>query len=136
MNDTAAVDEIFGSSRRIAVVGLSADPARPSHEVAAYLQQQGYEIVPVNPAGGTILGAKVYPDLTAVPGDLDVVDVFRRSEAVLPIAEEAVRRGRIKAFWMQLGIRNEQAAQLLREHGIAVVQDRCMKVEHQRRNFR
>ncbi|HEY3357162.1 MAG TPA: CoA-binding protein [Polyangia bacterium] len=133
MSEIKLIDDIVASSRRIAVVGLSANPARASHAVAAYLQRQGYEIVPVNPEGGTILGQQVYPDLSAVPGDIDIVDVFRRPEAVPAIAEEAVRRGGIKVFWMQLGIQHEEAARLLREHGITVVQDHCLKVEHQSR---
>ena len=124
---------IVRSMKRIAVVGLSSKPDRPSHDVAAYLQRAGFEIVPVNPAEpGEILGQKVYSDLTSVPGDLDVVDVFRRADAVLPIAEEAVRRGGIKIFWMQLGISNPEARALLERHGIAVVEDRCLKVEHRR----
>jgi predicted CoA-binding protein len=119
--------------KRIAVVGLSSNPERPSYDVAAYLQRQGYEIVPVNPEGGTILGQRAYPDLASVPGDLDVVDVFRRPDAILPIAEQVVQRGGVKAFWMQLGIASDEAARLLEQHGITVVQNRCLKVEHRHR---
>lgn len=130
-NDIAS---ILGSMKRIAVVGLSSKPDRPSHDVATYLQHAGFEIVPVNPAeSGKILGQKVYSDLASVPGDLDVVDVFRRSDAVLPIAEEAVKRGGIKTFWMQLGVSNPEARRLLERHGITVVEDHCLKVEHRRR---
>jgi uncharacterized protein len=119
--------------KRIAVVGLSSKPDRPSYDVAAYLQRAGFEIVPVNPAeSGEILGQKVYSDLASVPGDIDVVDVFRRSDAILPIAEEAVRRGGIKTFWMQLGIGNPEARALLERNGIGVVEDHCLKVEHRR----
>jgi predicted CoA-binding protein len=137
MSNPEDIDEIVRSSHRIAVVGLSANPTRPSYDVAAYLQRQGYEIIPVNPTEeGPILGQKVYRDLASVPGEIDIVDVFRRSEAIPPIAEAAVQRGGIKTFWMQLGIRNDEAAQLLRDRGIAVVEDRCLKVEHQNRASR
>jgi hypothetical protein len=133
MNDDSVIDAILKSMKRIAVVGLSSNPARPSHDVAAYLQRAGFEVIPVNPAeSGEILGQKVYADLASVPGDIDVVDVFRRSEAVPEIAEEAVRRGKIKAFWMQQGIRSAAARELLVRHGISVVEDRCLKVEHRR----
>jgi predicted CoA-binding protein len=133
MSNDSMIHSILKSMKRIAVVGLSSRPDRPSHDVAQYLLQAGFEIVPVNPAeSAVILGQAVYPDLTSVPGDIDVVDVFRRSDAVLPIAEEAVRRGRIKAFWMQLGISSPTARALLERHGIAVVEDRCLKVEHRR----
>jgi uncharacterized protein len=129
-NDMAS---ILSSMKRIAVVGLSSKPDRPSYDVAAYLQRAGFEIVPVNPAeSGEILGQKVYSDLTSVPGAIDVVDVFRRSDAILPIAEEAVRRGGIKTFWMQLGISNPDARALLERNGIGVVEDHCLKVEHRR----
>ena len=131
MSENEKITNILSSARRIAVVGLSSNPQRPSHEVAAYLQKQGFQIIPVNPEGGTILGEKVYPDLVSIPGDIDVVDVFRRPDAVMPVAQEAARRGRIKAFWMQLGIGNTDAARMLEQHGITVVQDRCLKVEHQ-----
>jgi predicted CoA-binding protein len=133
MSEDDEIESILRSMKRIAVVGLSSKPERPSYGVAEYLQHAGFEIVPVNPAeSGEILGQKVYRDLASVPGDIDVVDVFRRSDAVLPIAEEAVRRGRIKAFWMQLGISSPAARALLERHGISVVEDRCLKVEHRR----
>jgi len=136
MSASEEIGSILASMRRIAVVGLSPSPDRPSHEVASYLKRQGYTIVPVNPGEEAILGEKAYPDLRSIPGDLDVVDVFRRAEAVMPIAEEAVRRGGIKVFWMQLGVRNEEAARLLQQHGIAVIQDRCLKIEHESRRSR
>jgi len=131
MRDDDEMASILKSMKRIAVVGLSGRPDRPSHEVAAYLQQAGLEIIPVNPAeSGQILGQPVYRDLASVPGDLDVVDVFRRSDAVLALAKEAARRGRIRAFWMQPGISSAPARALLERQGIAVVEDRCLKVEH------
>ena len=133
MSKDKDIDSILGSMKRIAVVGLSSRPDRPSYDVAAYLQRAGFEIVPVNPAeSGEILGQRVYRDLASVPGDIDVVDVFRRPDAVLPIAEEAVKRRGIKTFWMQLGISNPEARALLERHGITVVEDHCLKVEHRR----
>jgi uncharacterized protein len=133
MSNDSKMDAILKSMKRIAVVGLSSRPDRPSHDVAAYLQEVGLEIVPVNPAeSGEILGQPVYRDLASVPGDIDVVDVFRRPDAVLPIAEEAVKRGRIKVFWMQLGISSGAARALLERHGINVVEDHCLKIEHRR----
>jgi predicted CoA-binding protein len=132
MSKNANIPSILKSMRRIVVVGLSSRPDRPSHDVAAYLQRAGFEVVPVNPAeSGEILGQKVYPDLASVPGDIDVVDVFRRSDAVLPVAEEAVKRGGIRSFWMQLGISSAEARELLERHDITVVEDHCLKVEHQ-----
>ncbi|MBI5480117.1 MAG: CoA-binding protein [Deltaproteobacteria bacterium] len=133
MSDDEKISAILRSMKRIAVVGLSRNPDRPSHDVARYLQHAGFEIVPVNPAeSGEILGQAVYRDLASVPGDIDVVDVFRRPDAVLPIAEDVVRRGGVRAFWMQLGISSPPARALLERHGISVVEDRCLKVEHQR----
>ena len=131
MSNDEQMRAILKSMRRIAVVGLSSKSDRPSHDVARYLLQAGFEIIPVNPAeSGEILGQVVYPDLVSVPGDIHVVDVFRRSDKVLPIAEEAARRGRIKTFWMQLGISSPAARALLERHCIEVVENRCLKVEH------
>jgi uncharacterized protein len=122
--------------KHVAVVGLSADQYRPSHFVAIYLQAEGYDIIPINPryAGQTILGKHVYATLTEAKqaGEtIEIVDVFRKPEEVLPIADEAIA---IEAnlLWLQLGIRNEEAAQKARDAGLIVVQDRCMKIEHAR----
>jgi uncharacterized protein len=121
--------------KRIAIVGLSSKVDRPSYGVAEYLQRAGFEIVPVNPAeSGEILGQPVYRDLSSVPGDIDVVDVFRRSDQVLPVAEEAVKRGGITTFWMQLGISSPEARALLERNGITVVEDHCLEVEHRSRS--
>jgi hypothetical protein len=117
----------------IAMVGASPRPDRPSHEVMAALLAEGYEVIPVNPTVPEVLGRACHPSLRDIPRRVDVVDVFRRSEAVPAIAEEALRRGKIKVFWMQLGIRSAAARELLVPHGIAVVEDRCLKVEHRRR---
>ena len=123
------VRDILEKSKVIAVVGLSPKPERDSHEVAKYLQDQGYRIVPVNPRADTILGEKSYPDLASIPGKVDVVDIFRRSDDVPPVVDQAIDIG-AKAVWMQLGIVNEGAAAKAREAGLGVVMDRCMLVEH------
>ena len=123
------VRDILEKSKVIAVVGLSPKPERDSHEVAKYLQGQGYRIVPVNPRADTILGEKSYPDLASIPEKVDVVDIFRRSDDVPPVVDQAIDIG-AKAVWMQLGIVNEDAAAKAREAGLGVVMDRCMLVEH------
>jgi predicted CoA-binding protein len=122
--------------RHVAIVGISADPYRPSHFVAIYLQAEGYDIIPVNPryAGQTLLGKRVYATLTeakAAGEQIEIVDVFRRPEDVPPIADEAIAIG-AKVLWLQLGIRNDAAAQRAEEAGLTVVQNRCMKIEHAR----
>ena len=127
MSDVVA--DILRESKTVAVVGLSDDASRPSHEVAAYLQEQGYEVIPVNPRVTEVLGAVCYPDLHAVPTPVDVVDVFRRSEHVVPIARAAVDIG-AKALWLQDGVVNEEAAELARKAGLAVVMDDCMLRRH------
>ena len=123
------VRDILEKSKIIAVVGLSPKPERDSHKVAKYLQDQGYRIVPVNPRADTILGEKSYPDLASIPEKVDVVDIFRRSDDVPPVVDQAIDIG-AKAVWMQLGIVNEDAAVKAREAGLGVVMDRCMLVEH------
>ena len=128
---TDPVADILRASKTIAVVGLSDDESRPSYEVAAYLQSQGYEIIPVNPRLTEALGAPCYPDLHAVPRPVDVVDVFRRSEHVVPIAQAAVEIG-AKTLWLQDGVVNEEAAEIAREAGLAVVMDDCMLRRHAR----
>ena len=124
-------EEILNSSRVVAVVGLSAKPDRPSHRVADYLKAQGYRIIPVNPAESEILGELCYPDLASVPESVDVVDIFRRSEEVLPIVREAIKIG-AKAVWIQEGVINEEAAARAREAGLMVVMDKCMLKEHRK----
>jgi uncharacterized protein len=128
--------EILQTRRHVAIVGFSADQYRPSHFVAIYLKAEGYHIMLINPryAGQTILGQPVYASLTEAQEageQIEIVDVFRRPEDVPPIAEEAIKVG-AKVLWLQLGIRNEEAARLAREAGLTVVQDRCMKIEHAR----
>lgn len=128
-------EEILRKYRTIAVVGLSSNPARPSHGVAAYLKAHGYRIIPVNPRESEVLGERAYPDLRSVPEPIEVVDVFRRSEDVPPIVEEAIEVG-AKAVWMQTGIVNAEAARRAWEAGLEVVMDRCMRTAHRRMSVR
>lgn len=121
--------QILASSRVVAMVGLSANPERPSNGVARYLMGKGYQVIPVNPNEKEILGETCYPGLGSIPEPVDVVDVFRKSEDVLPIAAEAVRIG-AKALWMQEGVKNRQAAALARQAGLKVVMDKCMRKRH------
>ncbi|MDQ3411210.1 MAG: CoA-binding protein [Chloroflexota bacterium] len=124
---------ILTENRTIAMVGLSADPMRPSHFAAIYMQSHGYKLIPVNPRAvdETILGEVVYPSLQDIPQPVDIVDVFRRPEFVLPIAEDAIAIG-AKVLWLQLGVVNEEAAAAARAAGLEVVVDRCVKIEHAR----
>jgi hypothetical protein len=124
-------EEILNSSRVIAMVGLSPRTERPSYQVASYLKEQGYRIVPVNPTAKKILGRVCYSNLSAVPEAVDVVAIFRCSEEVPGIVEEAIEVG-AKAVWMQEGVINEEAAARAREAGLMVVMDRCMLKEHQK----
>ena len=125
--------EILGRARTIAVVGLSDKPDRDSNEVARYLQSQGYRIVPINPMLTEVLGEKAYPSLAAIPPDVkvDIVDVFRRSDQVPPIVDEAVARGD-KVVWMQLGVEHPEAAAKARAAGITVLENLCIMVQHRR----
>jgi predicted CoA-binding protein len=129
VSDSKGLRELFDSWRVIAVVGLSADPGRPSYRVAAYLQQAGYRIIPVNPSQDEILGEKCYSSLLDIPDKVDVVDVFRRSEQVGPIAADAVAIG-ADCLWLQEGVVNEVAAGVAAAAGLRVVMDRCMLKEH------
>ncbi len=124
---------ILTTYRRIAMVGLSADPMRPSHFAAIYMLAEGYDVIPVNPryAGDEILGQKVYAALADIPGPVEIVDVFRKPEALPEIADEAIRVD-AKVLWMQLGIVNEEAAERARAAGLDVVMNRCVKIEHAR----
>jgi len=124
-------EKILNSSRTVAVVGLSSKPDRPSYKVASYLKKQGYNIIPVNSTEKEILGEPCYPDLASVPASIDVVEIFRRSEEVPPLVEEAIRIG-AKAVWMQEGVINEEEAARAREAGLMLVMDKCMLKEHQK----
>lgn len=133
-NQSAAyLDEILRACHTIAVVGLSSNPARPSYRVAAYMKSQGYRVIPVNPNETNVLGESAFPSLAAVPGTIDLVNIFRKSEDVLPIVEEAIAHG-AKAIWMQEGVINEQAAVRAVGSGLLVVMDRCWLKEHAARS--
>jgi hypothetical protein len=138
MNEPDVMLEMLGGHERwprtLAVVGLSDDPARPSHSVSSYMQQKGYRIVPVNPEVGSVLGERSYPSLTALAeAELrpDVVNVFRLPKFIPGIVEEMIDLG-FENLWVQLGIRHEAAAIRAEENGIRVVMDRCILVEHRR----
>jgi len=130
-DDIASLRRILRTSRTIAVVGLSADWFRPSYFAAKYMQEHGYRIVPVNPRYETILGERCHATLETIEVPVDIVDVFRKTEDVLPIAEQAIAIG-ARCLWQQIGVKNEQAAALAAAAGLEVVMDRCVKIEHAR----
>ena len=123
--------QLLESTRTVAVVGISPKPERASHEVAVYLQQHGYTIVPVNPACDEVLGLKCYPSLREVPVKIDLVDVFRRSEEVIPVVEDAIAVG-ARAVWLQLGVIAPAALATAETAGLSTVMNRCTKIEHRR----
>jgi len=125
------IEGILHSARIIAVVGLSGKRFRPSYGVSEYMQRAGYRIIPVNPRETEVLGEKCYPDLDSVPGPVDIVDIFRRSEFVPEIVEAAIRKG-AKVIWMQEGVVHEAAARRAEAAGLAVVMDRCILKDHRR----
>jgi predicted CoA-binding protein len=131
MNEPALIRSMLAGAKTIAVIGLSADPAKPSHYVSAYMQQHGYRILPVNPAVDTVLGEKSYPSLTALPITPDIVDVFRLPNAVPAIVDEMLALG-LRNLWIQQGIVHQEAAARAEAGGIHVVMDRCIMVEHRR----
>jgi len=131
VDDIAGLRRILAQSRTIAVVGLSANWYRPSFFAAKYMQDHGYRIIPVNPTYDEVLGERCYPTLAAIPGPVDMVDCFRKSEEIPALARAAVAKG-AKVLWMQLGIRNDDAARVANDAGLDVVVDRCMKIEHAR----
>ena len=130
-DDITTLRRILRETRTIAVVGLSAEWHRPSHFVAKYLQQHGYRVVPVNPRYDEVLGERCYPSLREIEMPVDLVDVFRRTDDVLPIAEQAVAIG-ARCLWQQIGVLNREAAELARAAGLDAVMDRCVKIEHAR----
>ena len=129
--DADPIAEILKSYNTIAVVGLSSNPARPSHGVARYLKDAGYRIIPVNPNERKVLDEKCYARVEDVPDKIDIVDIFRRAEDVPPVVDGAIRAG-AKVIWMQLGIDNVEAGEKARAAGIVVVMDACILVEHQK----
>ena len=131
VDDIAGLRRILGETRTIAVVGLSANWYRPSYFAAKYMQDHGYRIIPVNPSYAEVLGEKCYPTIAAIPVPVDLVDCFRKSGEIVGIAHEAIAKG-AKVLWMQLGIRNDEAAKLAGDAGLDVVMDRCVKIEHAR----
>jgi len=129
--DINTLRRILKQSHTIAVVGLSANWYRPSFFAAKYMQEHGYRIIPVNPAYEEVLGEKCYPSLKDIPEKVDMVDCFRKSEEIEPLAQQAIEIG-ARVLWMQLGVVNEKAAKMARAAGLEVVQDRCVKIEHGR----
>lgn len=123
--------QIYKTVKRIAIAGLSSNPNRPSFGVGQFLQSKGYEIIPVNPQETEVLGQKAYPDLRSVPGSVDLVDCFRRSEVVGETIDEGLSLG-IKNFWLQEGVRDEARGFLIRQKGGFVIMDRCIAKEYAR----
>lgn len=128
---TTDIHSLLKNTKTIAVVGLSDKPGRASHDVSRYMQSQGYRIIPVNPGCTEILGQKCYPDLKSIPESVDMVNVFRKAEDCMPVAIDAVAIG-AKSLWLQLGIVNEEAGQYAKNHGLTVVMDRCLMIDHKR----
>jgi predicted CoA-binding protein len=131
VDDTAGVRRILLRSRTLAVVGLSAQWHRPSYFAAKYMLDHGYRIIPVNPRYADVLGQRCYPDLRSIPEPVDIVDCFRKSAEIPPLADDAIAIG-AKVLWMQLGIVNDDAARRASSAGLDVVQNRCVKIEHAR----
>ena len=131
MDDINSLRRILRENHVIAVVGLSADWFRPSYFAAKYMQEHGYRVIPVNPKYAEILGEKCYRSLRDIPEKVDIVDVFRKTQDVPPIADDAIAI-RAKVLWQQLGVRNESAAAKARAAGMDAVMDRCVKIEHGR----
>ncbi len=133
MSEMSPERRILTGCHTVAVVGMSPDEDRPSHGVFCYLRDQGYRVIPVNPRFPQILGRDCYPDLAAIPEKVDVVNIFRRSEDVPPVVDQAIEIG-ARAVWMQRGIVNEGAAGRARAAGLEVVMDKCIKIEHLKMN--
>ncbi len=123
------IAEILKTKKRIAVVGLSDNPMRTSHSVSEAMKEAGYEIIPVNPNVDSVFGIKAVPSLSEIEGHVDIVNVFRRSEYLPELAKQTAEIG-ADVFWAQLGVYNDEAYEFLKSHGITVIMDRCIKVEH------
>ncbi|MCB2210704.1 CoA-binding protein [bacterium] len=132
VNDPSVINEILNTKGRIAIVGLSPKEHRDSYKVGKYLIDHGYDVVPVHPKATEVLGRKCYPNLEAIDGPVEVVDVFLNPDRVVPVAEAAAKIG-AKYFWLQLGIVNDEAAEIARNAGLGVVMDKCIKIEHGKR---
>ena len=124
------IKSIFSDVKTIAVLGLSPDSTKDSYRVAAYLKDAGYTIIPVYPKEETILGEKVYRSLLEIPGTVDMVNIFRKPDALNAVADACIERGDVKVFWAQKGIANNEAAEKAKAHGMRVVQNHCSMVEH------
>lgn len=131
----AYLKEVLGSVKTVAIVGVSANPVRPSYFVARYLSLKGFRVIGVNPGldGQELFGERVFADLASIPDEIDMVDIFRRSDAVPPIVDEALARWPdLKAIWMQIGVEHTKAAAVAEARGVRVVMNRCPKIEYQR----
>lgn len=131
MNEPGTIEEILRRTKTIAVVGLSPKPRRPSSDIAKYLQEQGYRVIPVNPAISEALGEKAYPSIGAIPEKVDLANVFRRSENIPAVVDDAIAAG-VKYLWIQQGIIHQEAALKAERAGIRVVMDRCIFIDHMR----
>jgi uncharacterized protein len=129
--DPGLIRTILATSKTVAIVGLSPKSERPSYFVGSYLKSEGYRVIPVNPRADEILGEKCYPDLLSIPEPVDLVDVFRKPEECVEVAQQAVQIG-AKTLWLQLRVVNQEAAQIAEDGGLKVVMDRCIKIEHGR----
>ena len=127
-NVSADIEKVLTTYRTVAIVGASPNPERPSYRVANFLKKEGFRVIPVTPNADKVVEEKAYPDLASIPVPVEVVDIFRRSEDVPPIVEEAIAIG-AKSIWMQEGIVNEEAAATARKAGLTVVMDHCMRKE-------
>ena len=130
--DDAFLRDVLERAKRIAIVGLSPDESKDSHKVARYFLERGFDVIPIYPKEERILGQRVYRNLAEIPDFIDIVDVFRKSEAMSAVAKEAKERGGIGALWGQLGVCNSEAERILRGTGIKIVQNLCIKIEHRR----
>lgn len=131
MTDIDTLRRILTNYKRVAIVGLSSDPSRPSHRVAKYLLDKSFDVIPVNPKYGQVLGRRCYPDLNAIPTPVDIVNLFQRSERVPPFVDAAIDIG-AKVVWMQLDIAHDEAAEKAGAAGLEVVTNRCIKIEYAR----
>ncbi|MEW6456274.1 MAG: CoA-binding protein [Acidobacteriota bacterium] len=129
INEGIKIKEILQKSKTIAIVGCSRDPEKDAHKVPKYLKEHGYKIIPINPSADEILGERVYKTLSEIKEPIDIVDIFRPSEECLGVVKEAIKI-KPKVIWMQLGIKNEEAAKLAEKKGIEIVMDKCIMIEH------